>query len=935
MFLKRVELFGFKSFADKTVIEFTDGISALLGPNGCGKSNVVDAIKWVLGEQATKSLRADKMEDIIFNGTEDRKALNVAEVTLTLENNANLLSLDEPEIAVKRRLFRSGDSEYYINSTPVKLKDLRELFLDTGIGKSAYSIMEQGKIDQILSTKPEERRYIFEEAASITKFKARGQEADRKLRKTDENIRQVEGILTEVKRSYDSLKKQADKTTEYHGLRQRRFEVERDLTLIRLREFMEKRDKKNRDLEEIGTKRQEIKQGIDAINEILEANLDQVNSMESELNDSNKRLYGLTIEKSNISSQIGIINERVRELEEKIQSDKAREEQIKLRVGELSGQMEQKKQLVGEYTRRLEELSQNIDEFTKRISSSEQRVAANVDEEKKLELSNLDLDVQMAELQTRLQGLTDDIVRELDEQLGQSEVSIQAQVDAEQQLRHVLGLMSKSVDRHRQMRRDLAGAEDRGAELAAMFDKALDELGEVAARSTQCFEEYRKTVPDFIRDFLSPQGIITQKREIDTQLSGIREQIGANRTRIGEIGKENSHLRTKIEEYRATLQELLVNQERSKAQQQAIQTEADSLSVQIQEQEALILDNRQRIAEDEGRLNGLKGRIGELETERKNLEKSEKDLQKELQQLEKGISSKNKDLTKKEKDLQKSMEQLGKTQTQHERLQVELSEANLEIRNLYSNFRERYSRDLSEFEQDVFEHQFDQQALKDEGADIREKLKSLGSVNLMAVEEFAEIKERYDFLSSQLEDLSQAKKDLVEVTAQIREESARQFLETYEKIKKNFHSMFRRLFGGGRGELRLSDPEQVLESGIEIFAQPPGKKLENITLLSGGERSLTAVALLFATYMVKPSPFCLLDEIDAALDESNVGRFVNMLMEFANTSQFIVITHNKKTVAGARTLLGVTMEESGVSKAVAIRLGSEADNPGAKMYHQK
>ncbi|HPS44007.1 MAG TPA: AAA family ATPase, partial [Treponemataceae bacterium] len=235
MFLKNLEIFGFKSFADRTRIEFADGITALLGPNGCGKSNVVDAVKWVLGEQASKAMRADKMEDVIFNGTESRKALNVAEVTLTIANENGLLNLDMSEIAIKRRLYRSGESEYYINNAPVKLKDIRELFWDTGVGKAAYSVMEQGKIDQILSSKPEERRYIFEEAAGITRFKVRGAEAERKLEKTEENMRQIEGILGEVKRSYDTLKIQADKTTKYRSLRDSIFENELDIQLLRLK----------------------------------------------------------------------------------------------------------------------------------------------------------------------------------------------------------------------------------------------------------------------------------------------------------------------------------------------------------------------------------------------------------------------------------------------------------------------------------------------------------------------------------------------------------------------------------------------------------------------------------------------------------------------------------------------------------------------------
>ncbi len=930
MFLKKIELFGFKSFADKTEIEFTQGISAVLGPNGCGKSNVVDAIKWVLGEQATKSLRAEKMEDVIFNGTEDRKALNVAEVTLILENNENLLQLDAAEIAIKRRLFRSGESEYYLNNTPVRLKELRELFLDTGVGKTSYSIMEQGKIDQILSTKPEERRHIFEEAASITKYKYRGQEAERKLKRTDENIGQIQTILSEVKRSYDNLQKQAQKTKTCHALKDRRFEIERNMQLLRLRDYLEKKDAKNRNLEGVSEKRNEVKSAIDGINEHLESNLDQVNTMESALNDSNKRLYGLTIENSNIGSQIGITNERVREIEESIAQGKAREAGMGQRKKRLSDENDQKKVLLQEYGQRLVDIASNIDEFRQRIGASEERVKTNQQIEKKLESGNVEHHVRNSNLQKDLQSLTDDIVRELDEELRKSGNSMERNMSSRKKLGERISQLAKILKKQNQNREDFSSPGDRGDSLHELWGKSIDELQSLYGQLDSAFKDLEANSPNFLQKFLAPQGIITQKRQIDTQLEEMRNKIEANRRRILEISGENEGLGEKIKEYRSTLQELLVSQERLKAQQDAVRNESTNLVIQINDADFQIQENRQKIAEDQGRLEGLKSRIGELERERDDLKKQEKDLQQELNKLEKGISSKNKELSQKERELQKNMDQLGKVQDKHQQLQMELTEIHTEIRHLYGNFRERFSRDLSEFEELVFEIQESLGELKTISFEIREEIKSLGSVNLMAIEEFAEVKERYDFLSGQLQDLETAKADLEQVTRQIREESARMFVETYDKIKKNFHSMFRRLFGGGRAELRLMEPENVLESGIAIYAQPPGKKLENIALLSGGERSLTAVAMLFATYMVKPSPFCLLDEIDAALDESNVVRFITMLMEFAKSSQFIIITHNKKTVAGANTLLGVTMEESGVSKAIAIRLGPENAAENAK-----
>ena len=314
MVLRSVELFGFKSFADRSRMEFGEGVSALLGPNGCGKSNIVDAVKWVLGEQGTKSLRADRMEDVIFNGTDARKAVNVSEVTLILENADGVLPIDFQEVSVKRRLYRSGESEYFINGSPVKLKDVRELFYDTGIGKSAYSIMEQGKIDQILSNKPEERRHIFEEAAAITKYKVRGKEAERKLERTEDNMRQVENILGEVKRSYDTLQKQSQKTLRYRELKSERFEVERDLQLLRLKGFLDEKRKKEQRLAGKTEERDTLKKEIDGINESLEENLDKVNSMETELMEAQKQLYSVEVDKSNRDHQIGMFRERQEEI---------------------------------------------------------------------------------------------------------------------------------------------------------------------------------------------------------------------------------------------------------------------------------------------------------------------------------------------------------------------------------------------------------------------------------------------------------------------------------------------------------------------------------------------------------------------------------------------------------------------------------------------
>ncbi|TVQ39259.1 MAG: chromosome segregation protein SMC [Spirochaetaceae bacterium] len=932
MLLKSIELYGFKSFADRSVVEFTDGICAVLGPNGCGKSNIVDAIKWVLGEQGTRSLRAENMEDVIFNGTDNRKAVSVAEITLILQNDDGVLPLDVPEISVRRRLYRSGESEYLINNSSVKLKELRELFYDTGIGKSSYSIMEQGKIDQILSNKPEERRAVFEEAAMITRYKVRGKEAERKLERTEDNMRQVEGILGEVRRSYDSLKKQAEKTTRYRELRSRMFEIERDIALIRLRSCLEDRDKRTAQLETRTAERDAVRGRIDAINESLENNLDLVNTMESRLMDGQKRLYGLELEKNNRDNQIRMLAERISDIQQKSARDVARKAALEERLETLTREIERKEDQQREFTQQISELDGNIASFKQSIDQAAERIGSNA---ASIKHSNAEIDGCEREdeaVQEELRVVTDDIVEELDRKLRESGYSSRDRDELEDAISTALSRLSLQLEGKSALIHDAAALQDSDRErtqqvfdtTAATLETALSEV----RRVIELFARYRDVTPAFLDEFLAPEGIITRKRRMDERVQQLRRTIRQAREEIARRTDENQSLQSRIDDYRRTLEELRVNLARMRAQLSALQNDIQRSSQERANTGTAIEEVEAHLAEEKRRVEETRIRIAELTVKRSQLEENEQTLKRELNELEEGINSINADLIRTERALKAMMEDLGKTQTQVERLQVAAAETNAEIRNIYDNFRERHSQELSEHESRAFElGGTSVKHLRDRLAQVREQERTLGSVNLMAPEEFAEVKERYDFLFGQLDDLKRAKADLIRVTAEIRHESAELFTQTYERIRKNFHTMFRRLFGGGRAELKLIEPEDVLESGIDILVQPPGKKLENIALLSGGERALTAVALLFATYMVKPSPFCLLDEIDAALDESNVGRFVNMLFEFAQSSQFIIITHNKKTIAAATTLIGITMEEPGVSKVVSVRVDNREKEP--------
>jgi chromosome segregation protein len=932
LLLKSLDIFGFKSFADKTRVEFSNGITALLGPNGCGKSNLVDAVKWALGEQASRAIRADKMEDVIFNGTENRKPLNVAEVVLTLENDTGLLPLDVPEIEIKRRLYRSGESEYFINSAPVRLKEVRELFWDTGVGKTAYSVMEQGKIDQILSSKPEERRYLFEEAAGITKFKVRGAEAERKLAKTEENIRQVEGVLGEVKRAYDTLRVQSEKTLKYRNLKSEVFKYELDIQLLRLKSFRNDRDARQEELKKKTGERDAIREEIETANKALEENMDLVNSLEGRLAEYQKNLYGLAVEKNAGEKEIRLLSEQRSDNKAKIALNEDREKTSGVKIEELSDDAREQDEVVRDLQKKTQDIEENIRSFEGNIQRTANLIGENEDSVRKAEEDIRRLEQDRAGFEKDLEAITDNIVAALDAGLKEAGYSASERRNSEAALHETLTLLKTTLSGRETLIRDLSDAAERAVsgekppgpdELKHMAESLAAGLAEAAARADKAislFESYRKSSPSFLDEFLAPEGIITKKRALDANIRSCREGVLEKRELIAGIRKHNDDLGAKISEYRSTLEDLRVNRMKMATQAQAAEEQARLIRRELAGQENLLKIIQDELFLERKRLVEIDERIAGTEAEIVEIDRKGKQLTEELEKLEKDISAKNGDVAGSQDSIRKRMAELAKSQEALEKVQLELVQSKTEIKSIEDNFRETHSRDLMEFEERIYTITAGMGELREQLAQGRQVLKDLGAVNLAAPEEFAETRERYDFLSGQLADLAGARTDLEKLTTELKTESSALFMATYEKIKKNFHNMFRRLFGGGRAELRLLDLNHVLESGIEIFAQPPGKKLENINLLSGGEKSMTAVALLFATYLVKPSPFCLLDEIDAALDEENVGRFVQLLREFGHGSQFIVITHNKKTVTAAKTLLGITMEESGISKLISARL---------------
>ncbi|MCF0241126.1 MAG: AAA family ATPase [Treponema sp.] len=937
MFLKSLDIYGFKSFADRTHIDFAEGITALLGPNGCGKSNVVDAIKWVIAENRAKNLRAEKMEDVIFNGTERRPALNTAEVTLTLSNENGLLPLEDSEIAIKRRIYRSGDQEYFINNRQCGPTEIRKLFMDTGVGKAAYSVMEQGKIDQILSSKPEDRRYLFEEAAGISRSKAEVQEAERELERTRQNMKQIEIAMAEIKRSYDSLKIQSEKTLKYRKLKEDVSALDLDLTLLRLKTFVTEKSRQEKELQNVLEKRDKVRSEIEEINNTISENMDKVKSLQEELYSKQMDLVAIGKEKNGKLELVKQFNARSSEIKEKINSLEGKKSAVQERIDNIHEEIDEAEASLHEKTKQLSDIQKNIESFEQNINISSLQITENDRRSSEYSARIKELNEERINLQKELAAITEDIVGMLDEKLKDAGFSEGAMRKARESLDEILGKLKVYVKGRRDIFSDAANntaaSKDENQKNVKEAFQAFDETYKNLEELSLALNKYYSASPAFITEFLSPEGVMTKKRGIDSKISSNVDQIEKINQQISDLDSENSTLTKKIDEYKDTLHKLHGNQIKMQEQISASEQQITFIKRSLTTEQNTLKETEEELFSEQKRGEELNEQIEDIQSELSEIEYRGQKLAKELEVLDNEISKCNKSVSGKSDTLQKKQEDQNKYQMQYERLTLTLNSSENDIKNIKQNYQDQYSRDLMEFEERMYKITTPSQELREKLNSAKDELKTLGSVNLMAVEEFNEVKDRYERQKSNYEDTQKSLDNLIRVSEEIKSKSSEMFLETYNQIKKNFHNMFRRLFNGGRAELKLANPLNILSSGIDIYAQPPGKKLENIALLSGGEKTMTAVALLFATYQVRPSPFCLLDEIDAALDDKNVTSFVTALESFANVSQYIVITHNKKTVLGASTMLGITMEESGVSKIIALRL--DEDIKTGKKYKEE
>ncbi len=1194
MYFKRIELAGFKSFADRTVLRLEPGITGVVGPNGCGKSNVLDAIRWALGEQSAKTLRGNQMQDVIFNGSDNRHPQGMAEISLTFDNADSKLPVDFAEVQVTRRLYRSGESEYLINKTPCRLRDVQELFMDTGIGTNAYSLIGQGKIDLILSSRPEDRRFLFEEAAGIIKYKSRKRIAIRKLDAAEQNLLRLRDIIAEVQRQMRSLKRQVNAAIRYREFTDELRELEIRAAWLRFTRFAEgvtglrekfavaqnAYEKATAETSQLEARHEELGLSRLEADRLLLARRESVHELDGEMEQAER--------------QIELLRQQIRFSKEQQERAAAegkelleRAEATAAHVAEVESEIEHTRHEVDAAQGAFEAKQQEHDKATEGVATADahleamrSRAVETMNDRAKAQTELETLAVSISNIESQLQALAErtegenqrrealtatlneaesaqaETQRELqqleaerhevaaahgaklderaqftDERqaLRENKSSVEARLRSLRELRDayegfatgvravmrakkeqlanvrgIIGPVGDLITTERQYERAIEAAlagninniivEDAGAAKAAIAFLKAEAAGRVtflpldmirvpggesnsaldgepgvigpAIEHLKYDEQIRPAVEYLFRNTLlvenldeatriarsarsfprlvtldgevvSPAGAVTggrtkhesrgllgRRAEIDElqdkaenaerELARLSEQIGVAEAEIGsmaerlaklqedEVGRRRqlNELDLALARHRTELDSLAQSAQHIDTQRDALSERRDALEGHRQEKAALAdtMESdgeavRQAVSEAQTAASSarqqlsasaagladvriqvvsLKQRLEEAERNKEREKREREDILREAQrrteaigQLEKNQAdlerevalnvertkalAESRDEAQKEvveaenqrqklleesdvieKKLRELREESRQTQSQVHQLELELRHNEDQIEFCQTRIRDEYSLALSSLtEEQVGADELDEDARDERIADIRVRLQRMGQVNLMAIEEFEALEKRNDFLVAQDADLAEAREALLDVIMRIDNRIRDMFMETFTKVGDYFREYFRRLFNGGQARIYLLDPDDPLESGIEIEARPPGKRPQAISLLSGGESALTAISLLFSILRAKPSPFCVLDEVDAPLDDANIGRFLDLLQEFTAQSQFVVITHSKETMARANALYGVTMQERGVSQLVSVRFEGEYDADSA------
>ena len=974
MYLKSLKAHGFKSFADKTNLEFTKGINGIVGPNGSGKSNVVDAIRWVLGEQSVKSLRGDgTMTDVIFSGSKSRNAMNVASVSLTFDNSDNFLPLNYDEVEIKRRVYKDGSNEYFLNNEKVRLKDLTNLLLDSNVAKESFNIISQGKIEAIISSKPVDRRVIFEEAAGVLKYKRRKEEAIRKLDKTHDNKNRINDILKELEDRLEPLKIAKDKAIEYKDVNEKLENLE--IALI------------TKDITNINFEYQESKNKIDILNkdviELLatnsknEAKIEKyktnISSLDKQIKIMQEKVLELTTLSERLNSQKILINERKKN---SIEDSKVHQNILTLKEKELSLKNDIEK-LKGD----INYITNEIDNYDKKINDQETKLRETKENKNNLELKLTNLVRENNNINFKIENLKNNI-----ENGGSLPLPVKSVLN-NPKLRGIHNIIGNIIEVEEKYTlaintslgynvNNIITDDEKSAKEAINYlknigratffplnvikPKYIDSETLKAIQNNDGFIDIASNLVKYDNKYnniiLNQLGNIIVTKDLDSAIK--ISKIINNRYRIvtleGEIlhvggsmtgGKQNKVRNIISDKYE--LEDSIKKQNTILDKIKDIENNINEIDYNIKalEDKIYLLNKDKMLKEDEKEakkisLNNLNSELeqttfdinsnskmlnGSLSDEEEDILnkyyaalKTKEEAQQELNNLNNEKKNLNEELEDYEASIKKDNSIYSSKANELKDLEIKASRLEVKLDNLLNSLTEysiTYEKAKENYALDI-----DISVARNEVNKLKRKIKEIGIVNLTAPEEYEEVNDRYIFLNKQIKDLNEAENTLLEIIDKMDKIMINEFTNTFKIVSSNFSETFKELFKGGHAELKLTEPNNILETGIDIVASPPGKKLTSISLLSGGEKTLTAISLLFAIIKSKPSPFCVLDEVEAALDEANVDTFGKYIQNLKEKSQFIIITHKKKTMEYADILYGITMQESGVSKLVSVKL---------------
>ena len=976
MYLKEIKASGFKSFADTIDIELTNGISGIVGPNGSGKSNVVDAVRWVLGEQSVKQLRGEgSMSDVIFTGSKSRRAASFASVTLVFDNSDKYLNIEYDEVQIKRTIYKTGENEYFINNTKTRLKDILELFMDTGASKESFNIISQGDVANILSGKAEDRRVIFEEASGVLKYKKRKDEALRKLSKTHDNMARVDDIISELNTNMEPLKKQSEDAKIYLEKKEKLENVEIALTVNDIEKYNYEYKYSKEKVSELTlsiTKMLSENSSEQAKIETIKNNISKLNS---ELYLKQQELVKVSANAEKLSGEKAMISERSKynsedvKLHDNIISLKEKILKIESQISALNKEIESEKsnnKIIGEKLNnteiKLSEIEKNKENLNSKLNQKLREITAQKHRKEVLmnsleNNSSLPYSVKNVLNNPKLTGIHGVLGKllEFEEKYSEAlEVSLMSSVshivcdneeDAKEAVRY---LKNNNLGRATFLPISVIKPRSIDSESYETI-KFMNGFVDIASNLVKYDTKYRNIVLSLLGtivvvDNIDNANLISKKLKnrykvvtmtgevvnIGGSITGgslKKSSILSERYELENVIKDIDVLDSEIKEIENKINEVDDNYTNLELEKNSIIISVNSNSEILKNKYNVLDDLTNEKSTLMTELSNNQNIVNNVITneEEKILNEYYKEIEKrdelniEINQIHKKIELENEDLINNESSLKNNNQEYNKAQEELKSHEIKVNRLDVKIDNLLNILTNDYSISY-EKAKEKYILEIDSDEARSIVSTLKREIKSLGDVNVGAIEEYDRVKERYEFLNKQKEDLTNAENVLLEIITEMDDIMKDKFSSTFNKIKEAFNETFRKLFNGGKAELKLTDPSNILETGIDIIALPPGKKLQHISLLSGGEKTLTAIALLFSILKVRPVPFCILDEVEAALDEVNVDNFGKYLKEFKGDTQFIIITHKKKTMEYADVLYGITMQESGVSKLVSVKL---------------